>query len=89
MPVDSNTNVDQQDSHHNFEPKQNEIVHTEELIIGTEEGTMFPTKIGISVCNALIDTSATKSCISEKFYQQLPTINMQKLKKCQCEISHR
>ena len=28
----------------------------------------------------LIDTGATKSCISEKFYQQLPTISMQKLK---------
>ena len=41
---------------------------------------MFPTKIGTSVCNALIDTGATKSCISEKFYQQLPSINMQKLK---------
>ena len=37
-------------------------------------------KIGTSVCNALIDTGATKSCISEKFYQQLPTINMQRLK---------
>ena len=41
---------------------------------------MFPTNIGTSVCNALIDTGAAKSCISEKFYHQLPTINMQKLK---------
>ena len=80
MPKKPNTNIDQQDNHKEFKPKQNEIIHTEEVIIGTEQGTTFPTKIGTSVCNALIDTGATKSCISEKFYQQLPTINMQKLK---------
>ena len=39
----------------------------------------FPTKIGTSTCNALIDTGATKSCISERYYQQLPSIKMQKL----------
>ena len=50
----------------------------EEVIIGTEQGTTFPTRIGTSMCNALIDTSTMKICISEKFYQQLPTIQMQK-----------
>ena len=45
----------------------------EEVIIGMEQGTTFPTKIGTSMCNALIDTGATKSCISEKYYQQLPS----------------
>ena len=60
-------------------PEQ-EINHTEEVIIGTEQGTTFPTKIGTSICNALIDTGATKSCIREKYYQQLPSIKMQKLK---------
>ena len=79
MPKSSNTNNDYQDNHQDSKPKQNEIIHTEEVIIGTEQGTMFPKKIGTSVCKALIDTGATKSCISEKFYQQLPTINMQKL----------
>ena len=49
------------------------------MIIGTEQGTTFPTRIGTSMCNALIDTGATKSCINEKYYQQLPTIQMQKL----------
>ena len=47
------------------------INHTEEVIIGTEQGTTFPTKRGTSMCNALIDTGATKSCISEKYYQSL------------------
>ena len=60
-------------------PKQYEIINTKEVIIGTEQGTTFPTKIGTSVCNALIDTGTTKSCISEKYYQQLPTMKMQKL----------
>ena len=44
--------------------------HTE-VIIGSEQGTTFPTKIGTSVCNALIDTGTTGSCISEKYFQNL------------------
>ena len=31
-----------------------DINHMEEVIIGTEQGTTFPTKIGTSMCNALI-----------------------------------
>ena len=56
-----------------------ETLHTEEVVIGTEQGTTFPTKIGTSLCNALIDTGTMKSCISERYYQQLPSIQMQKL----------
>ena len=41
----------------------------EEVVIGIEHGTTFPTQKGTSVCHALIDTGATKSCISEKYYQ--------------------
>ena len=52
----------------------------EEVMIGTEQGTTFPTKIGTSLCNTLIDTGATKSCISERYYQQLPSTKMQCLK---------
>ena len=47
------------------------IDDTEEVILGTEHGTTFPTQIGTSVCHALIDTGATRSCISEKYYQSL------------------
>ena len=59
-------------------PEQ-EINHTEEVIIGTEQATTFPTKIGTTMCNALIDTGATKSCISERYYQQLPSMKLQHL----------
>ena len=38
------------------------INHAEEVIIGSEQGTTFPTKIGTTVCNALIDTGATRCC---------------------------
>ena len=31
----------------------------------------FPTKIGTTICNALIDTGATRCCISEKYYRKL------------------
>ena len=48
-----------------------DINHTEEVVIGSEQGTTFPAKIDTSVCNALIDTGATGSCISEKYYQNL------------------
>ena len=53
-------------------PKQ-DINHMEEVIIGAEQGTTFPTKIGTLMCNALIDTGDTKSCISERYYQHLPS----------------
>ena len=59
---------------------EHETIHTEEVIIGTEQGMTFPTRIRTSICNALIDTGTTKSCISERYYQQLPSIKMQKLK---------
>ena len=52
----------------------------EEVIIGTEQGTTFPTKIGTMICNALIDTGTTKSCISEWFYQKLPSTKLQCLR---------
>ena len=47
------------------------IDHTEEVIIGTEHGMTFPTRIGASVSHALNDTGATRSYISEKYYQSL------------------
>ena len=41
------------------------------MIIGSEQGTTFPTKVGSMLCNALIDTGATKSCMSESYYKTL------------------
>ena len=40
-----------------------------QVIVGSERGTTFPATINQTVCNALIDTGASRSCISEKFYQ--------------------
>ena len=45
--------------------------HTEAVIIGLEQDMTFSTKIGTTICNALIDTSTTRCCISEKYYKKL------------------
>ena len=37
------------------------------------------------MCNALIDTGTTKSCISERYYQQLPSTKLQQLKNISVE----
>ena len=47
------------------------INHTEEVTTGSEQGTMFPTKVGTTMCNELIDTGATRCCISEEYYKKL------------------
>ena len=42
-----------------------------EVVTGSEQGPTFPTKIGATVCNALMDTGATRCCISEEYYRKL------------------
>ena len=51
--------------------KEHNINCTEEVIIGSEQGTTFLTRVGTTVCNALIDTSATRCCMSEEYYKKL------------------
>ena len=62
------TNITSYQSEH---LNENDVNHTEEVIIGSEQGTTFPTKVGNTMCNALIDTGATRSCMSEKYYKKL------------------
>ena len=50
--------------------------HTEEVIIGSEQGTIYPTKIGTTMCNAMIDTGVTRNCMSEKYYKKLQLANI-------------
>ena len=42
-----------------------------QVIAGSERVTTFPATINQTICNALIDTGASRSCISETFYQQM------------------
>ena len=60
-----------------LETLNQDINHMEEVVIGAEQGTALPTRIGTSVCNALIDTGATRGCISEKYYQSLSLTKIQ------------
>ena len=52
------------------------VNHAEEVIIGSEQGTTFPTKMGTTVCNALIDTGAPRCCRSEEYYRKLQLSKM-------------
>ena len=45
-----------------------------EVFIGSEQGTTFPTKMGTTVCNALIDTGVIS--ISEENYKKLQLSNI-------------
>ena len=40
-------------------------------LLGSEQGTTFSIKIDTTMCNALIGTDATRSCMSEKYYKKL------------------
>ena len=57
--------------HHCHERHKMEII--EQVVIGTERGTTFPIDIQGSKCNALIDTCAMRSCISEAYFKTSPT----------------
>ena len=52
----------------------------EQVVIGTKRGTIFPIDIQGSKCNALIDTGAMRSCISEAYFKTLPQQNLKKRK---------
>ena len=58
-------------SHQSKNLNESNINHTEEVIIGSEQGTTFPIRIGATMCNALIDTGATRSCMTERYYKKL------------------
>ena len=51
--------------------EEHNINHTEEVIIGSEQGTTFPTRVGTTMCNALIDIGATRCCMSEEYFKKL------------------
>ena len=53
----------------------------EQVIIGSERGTTFPIAIQGTKCNALIDTGATQSCISEAYFRTLPQQNLKELQR--------
>ena len=41
------------------------------VTVGTTVGATVPATLGHTLCNALVDTGATRSCLSEEYYQQL------------------
>ena len=51
----------------------------ENVTIGTTNSTTFHVKVGPTTCNALIDTVAASSVMSEKYYQTLMLPQMKHL----------
>ena len=51
----------------------------EQVVIGSEKGTTFPIDIQGTKCNALIDTGAARSCISEAYFKTLPQQTLKRL----------
>ena len=51
--------------------RKHNINHT-----GSEQGTTFPTRVCTTVCNVLIDTGATRCCMSEEYYKKLQLSNI-------------
>ena len=43
----------------------------EEVWIGSTFGATIPAQVGSIKCNALVDTGATRSCISREFYEMI------------------
>ena len=41
------------------------------ITVGTTVGATVPATLEHTLCNALVDTGATRSCLSEEYYQQL------------------
>ena len=48
-----------------------QVCYVEEVTIGSTVGTTIPVTIMHSKCNALVNTGATSSCITETYYENL------------------
>ena len=55
--------------------ERHKVEAVEKVVIGTKQGITFPANLQGTLCNALIDTGATKSCISESYFKTLPNKN--------------
>ena len=54
-------------------------MHIEEVTIHSSLGVIVPTHIGHTKCSDLVDTGATRSCISEAYYNRLRITNFKHL----------
>ena len=50
-----------------------------EVMLNLDQGAVIPTTVQNKICNTLIDTGATRSCISEEFYKKIETTQLQSL----------
>ena len=53
------------------------------VTVGTTVGATVPATLEHTLCNALVDTGATRSCLSEEYYQQLLLPGLKPVRKLQ------
>ena len=53
------------------------------VTVGTTVGATVPATLEHTLCNALVDTGATRSCLSEEYYQQLLLTGLKPVHKLQ------
>ena len=51
-------------------------VKVREIILNLDHGAIIPTKVQNKLCPTLIDTGATRSCISESFFNSLEGVQL-------------
>ena len=52
-------------------PNDSSSSRVELVTVGTMVGATVPATLEHTLCNALVDTGATRSCLSEEYYQKL------------------
>ena len=59
--------------------QRRKIAKVREVMLNLDQGAVIPTTVQNKICNTLIDTGATRSCISEEFYEKIETTQLQSL----------
>ena len=52
------------------------LLKIREIILNLDHGAIIPTKVQNKLCPTLIDTGATRSCISESFFNSLEGVQL-------------
>ncbi|MCG8625697.1 MAG: hypothetical protein MJE68_27325, partial [Proteobacteria bacterium] len=59
--------------------KKNRTAKVREIVLNLDYGAIIPVKVHNKLCPTLIDTGATRSCISEHFYNTLGNTELQEI----------
>ena len=66
-----------------------QVQEVELVTVGTMVGATVPATLEHTLCNALVDTGVTRSCLSEEYYQQLLLPELKPVHKLQVRTASR